>query len=272
MSQSPLEPYNLPPDKQALVDQCFLMPRPKLWEQRGEEHKLHNRVRQYGQSHPPEVIDAVLRSVIRAWENYFERSVNPNDFMRTTSSDPFEIVSLGGQPRGIVANRDIEAGQFILEDTPILVLPYEHPTRKFFLTLPRKAVEAILLLPNWNRQSKESSATMDNANDRLLDLLEDILSTNRFAVPNSSCGSLLVLLLKGSLFSYSDSPNVKTEWDNRAETLRFLTLRKIKKGEELEVESSTRGGDLEYGGTMRSGDGESEEDRYNSSDEGEVVG
>jgi len=62
-----------------------------------------------------------------------------------------------------------------------------------------------------------------------------ISDTNCFDTDNASCASIGLLLLTGSLFNHSDSPNITRAWDNATEKLVFTSLREIKEGVELEV-------------------------------------
>ncbi|CZR58324.1 uncharacterized protein PAC_08216 [Phialocephala subalpina] len=166
---------------------------------------------------PPEVMEAVLRSVHRTWENFYEGSVSPNEFMCTPFGAPYEIVAIAGKGRGVIASRDIKAAEVIIQDTP-------------------KALEGILLLHNETPDLRHFSAARDIPVHRLLNRLQGILDTNCFSTDRASCGSIGLLLLTGALFNHSDSPNMTRQWDNTTEKMVFSSVRDIEEGEESEVD------------------------------------
>ena len=244
---SKLEPYELSRDKAELLQQSFTEPPPmhipelEVYKKRPKPSELRSRVMgdlamvDLTTRHPPQAMAAVLRSVHRTWENFYEGSVSPSEFMRTPFGAPYEIVSVAGKGRGVVASRDITAGEVVLQDTPVLVLPPECTSNLLFLTLPQKALEAILLLHNAKPGVKRFSADLDIPLHRLMDLLSGVLDSNCFGTI-ASCGFIGVLLLTGSLFNHSNKPNLTRAWNNTTEKLVFTSVRDIKEGEELEVD------------------------------------
>ncbi|TVY76033.1 hypothetical protein LSUE1_G007789 [Lachnellula suecica] len=241
---SKLEPYELPGKRLALLQQCFCQQADPesiaaVYTKRPKESELRTKITGelsmsgYATHHPAPVMEAVLRSVARTWDKFHEASVSPSDFVRTPNGASYEIVNIAGKGRGIIASRDIKAGETILEEAPVLVLPPESVAILIFLTLPREALEAILLLYNEHPGVKRLSAAQDIPVHRLVDLLQGILNTNAFGTHCVSCGNVGVLLLTGSLFNHSDNANVTRQWDDATEKMVFTSERDIKVGEEL---------------------------------------
>lgn len=156
--------------------------------------------------------------------------------MRTPFGAPFEVVTIPGKGRGMIASRDIKAGEIVLRVTPVIILPHEMSVPMFFLTLPKQALEAILLLHNHYPQNRRFSDDMDIPVHRLFDLTQGIMDSNSFDALRASVGPLTVLLLAGSMFNHSDSRNLDRIWDDGNNTMLFISTRDIKKGEELEVD------------------------------------
>ncbi|EMR71853.1 putative set domain-containing protein [Eutypa lata UCREL1] len=175
---------------------------------------------------------AVYWSINRSWEAYIEGSVGPSDFMRTPFGAAYQIVTIEGKGRGIIASRDIAAGEVVLRETPVLVAPIDSSNFLLFLLLPQKAIEAVPLLHNAHPQERPFSLRQDIPLHRLLDIFSGIMSTNSFGVTATNC-QIGILLLTGSLFNHSDTPNVARTWDAEKEQEIFVSLRDIKKGEEL---------------------------------------
>ena len=123
-----------------------------------------------------------------------------------------------------------------MQDTPVLLLPSRTTSMLVFLTLPQKALEAILLLHNQKPDWKHWSTAQDIPIHRLMDFLQGVLDTNCFSTDNASCGRIGVLLLTGSLFNHSDSPNLTRAWGNATEKMVFTSVRDIKEGDELEID------------------------------------
>lgn len=244
-----LVPYELSSEKQELLQQCFSSPPheflPQVCDKRPKPSDLRNRItgelslQGLNTRHELRVMELVLRSVHQSWENFHEGSVSSNEFMRTPFGAPYEVVNIAGKGRGLIASRDIKVGETILQDTPVLVLPPSPANMMIFLTLPRKALEAILLLHNQKPDLNSFATLFDVPVHRLMDMMQGITDTNSFAVSDAAeaaYGSGIgVLLLTGSLFNHSDTPNVEREWDVATEKMVFTSLQDIKKGDELEI-------------------------------------
>ncbi|KAE9376480.1 hypothetical protein N431DRAFT_529532 [Stipitochalara longipes BDJ] len=242
---SNLEPYDLSGAKRDMLEQVFSQfvplpilevyqkrPRPSVLRKRAMED-LSIRDLQMNR-HSPAVMEAVLRSIQLSWDNFAEGSVAPNEFMRTPFGAMYKVVAVEGKGRGMIASRDIKADEIILQESPVLILPPGDANTILFLTLPQKALEAILLLHN----AKPDNNRFTNADDipvhRLLDLISGILDTNCFT-GTASYGSVGVLLLRGALFNHSNTPNVCYTLDGTKEVSIFKAERDIKGGEELEI-------------------------------------
>ena len=234
--------YNLSRAKQDLLEQVFSQPPSKpileVYRERPEPSILRDRVmndcsiKNVLLNHPPVIMEAVLRSIQRSWDTYTESSITPHEFMRAPYGASYEVVAIEGKGRGMVASRDIKAGQIILEESPVLLLPPGTIDIILLLTLPRKALEAILLLHNAKPNNNRFTLLKDIPVHRLLDLMSGILDTNSFD-GTASCGSTGVLLLRGSLFNHSDTPNMFHDWNGDDEIYVFTAQRDIKKDEEL---------------------------------------
>lgn len=183
--------------------------------------------------HPPQVMEAVLRSVQGTWVKFSSTTVNTNDFVNTPANGLYEVHTIPKKGRGVVAARDIKAEEIVLHEIPILLLAPEDVNIMLFFTLPRKALEAILLLHNAQPNIRKYSGDMDIPIHRLMDLLQGALDTNCFDTAKAACGRLGVLLLAGSLFNHDDSPNVDRDWDDGNRKMVFTSSRDVKKGEEL---------------------------------------
>jgi hypothetical protein len=125
--------------------------------------------------------------------------------------------------------------EIVLQDTPVLVLPRPGINIIYFLTLPQKALEAIMLLHNVMPDVRHYSKELNVPIYRLLDYLQGVLNTNCNGT-TASCGPIGVLLVRGSLFNHSDSANVRRRWDDPTEQMIFTATRDIRKGNELELD------------------------------------
>jgi hypothetical protein len=141
-----------------------------------------------GNRHPT-VVMAVLHSIQRCRESYTQGSLGPSEFMHAPFGAPYEIVSIEKKGHGIVASRGIKAGEIILQESPVLVLPPSDASTITFLTLPQKALETIMLLHNAKSDFKQFSLDLNIPLHRLLDLLRGILDTNCFG-PRTSLATL----------------------------------------------------------------------------------
>jgi hypothetical protein len=171
-----------------------------------------------GNRHPAVVMARVWHGIQRFRESYTEGSVGPREFMRTPFGASYGIVTIEGKGRGIVASRNIKTGEIILQESPVLILPPGDANTITFLTLPQKALEALMLLHNANPDFKRFSVDLDIPVHRLLDFLKGILDSDCFS-PRTSFGTIGALLLAGSLFNHSGTPNVTRGWDDKSEVV-----------------------------------------------------
>ncbi|KAG9188470.1 hypothetical protein G6011_02393 [Alternaria panax] len=117
-------------------------------------------------------------------------------------------ISIEGKGRGVVAARDIKAGKVILQESPVLVMPYGEFMPPLLLLLPREASEAILLLHNAQPGETPITDAEDNTHHRLLDTLMAVVNTNLFE-GEASFGKIGMVLLTGSIFNHESNPNVR---------------------------------------------------------------
>lgn len=173
-----LNPYGIQ-EKKELQDQIYSKTVPSPLDQfihskRPRSSELRNEISllasQSGAT--PQLIAAILQTIHRTWDNFANGSVSPNDFMRTPFGAPYEVVTIPGKGRGMIASRDIKAREIVLRDTPLLILPHEMSVLTFFHTLPKQALEAILLLHNHDPQNRRFSGEMDIPVHRLFDLTQ----------------------------------------------------------------------------------------------------
>lgn len=153
--------------------------------------------------------------------------------MRAPNGAAYEIVTVEGKGRGIIASRDINKGEIVLRESPILVMPPgdEGMAAPLLLALPENALEAILL---HNALPHETPFTgrRDIPHHRRIDTLTGIINSNSFGATHSFC-KMGVLLLTGSPFNHDNKNNVDRRFDAQRGTDGFIALRDIKKGEEL---------------------------------------
>ncbi|KAN0116925.1 hypothetical protein V8E51_002902 [Hyaloscypha variabilis] len=246
---SKLEPYDLSEEKRNLLEQVFSRPASapvhEVYKKRPESSVLRFRVMFFlspkdldKNRHSPAIMEAVLRSIERCWDKFGEGLVAPNEFMHTPSGAMYEVVAIEGKGRGMVASRDIKAGEIILQESPLLLLPPRPAmTVLFFLTLPQQALEAFLLLDNANTDYNHNTLKADVPIHRLIDLIEGIRYTNTFTASAwpASFDSIGVLLLRGALFNHSDKSNMYHAWNRSKEMYVFMARRDIKKGDALEI-------------------------------------
>jgi hypothetical protein len=173
--------------------------------------------------------------VNRSWEAYTGGSVAPNEFLRTPFGAAYEVVSIEGKDRGMIASRPIKAGGTILQETPVMTALLETVTTLLFLLLPQQALEVILLLHNAHPDERPISPQLNIPIHRLLDALIGIMGTKAFS-GFGSYGQSGVLLLRGSLFNHNDKPNLRRQWDPIKEHMNVVSTRDIKQGEELEID------------------------------------
>jgi hypothetical protein len=186
------------------------------------------------ETHLLEVMQTVLRSVQRTEERFSAPSVNANDFMRAPANNGlYKVHTIPGKGRGLITARDIKAGEVILKDEPIILILPEKINKVLFLTLPRKALEAILLLHNAYPNLKKYSVQIDSPINRPLELLQGALDTKYFDTSKASCGRLGVLLLTGALFNDEDGANEERDWDDKEQRMVFSNACDVRTGDKL---------------------------------------
>ncbi|KAL2072691.1 hypothetical protein VTL71DRAFT_12034 [Oculimacula yallundae] len=240
-SHSKLEPCELAHELAELLQRMFTEPPPELFEvfqQRPIPSELRGKVElaiaqiKPAVHHPQEVVDMALRSIQRTWDKFHDGSVTPNEFLRTPFDVPYEIVSINGRGRGIIASRDITAGEVIMQESPVLMFPLTDIRFFLLLTLPQKALEAIFFLHNQRFDQRKFSIDTVPSLFCVVEILAGILDTNTFG-QISSTGFIGLLLLAGSMFNHSDRSNVGRAWDDGTERMVFTSRVDIKEGDEL---------------------------------------
>jgi hypothetical protein len=245
-----LEPYSLTGPKKALLEQCAAMnpaPHPTLqiFQNRPRPSHIRNRILDLHREHPgisdiepAEKREAIYRSINRAWEEYTVGLENSSAFMRTPVGAAYEVVSIPGKGRGLVASRDIGANELILQESPILIAPHGEVDPRLLLLLPKAALEAVLLLHNAHPNMDDITRQQNIPHNHLLQYLMGIMTSNAFD-GHTAYGMIGLLLLTGSLFNHDQAHNVTRTWDQTLEQEVFTTLRNVRKGEELTVTYTT---------------------------------
>lgn len=239
-----LEPYDLSGPQLTWLEETFSQPPANelltVYKKRPRPSQLRSRLQELSMRadftfESQDVMDAVYRGIDRSWEAYTEGSVAPGEFLRTPSGAAYEVAAVEGKGRGLVARRAVGPGEVVLRETPVMVAPFETASTLLFLTLPRPALEAILLLHNAHPHARRLSLAEDIPAHRLLDALLGIMSTNSFAGAGPY-GLVGVLLLRGSLINHADDANLVRQWDPETEQMVFVSTRHIKEGEEFDVD------------------------------------
>ncbi|GAA5942868.1 hypothetical protein JCM3775_001526 [Rhodotorula graminis] len=134
----------------------------------------------------------------------------------------FEMVDIPGKGNGLVATRNIKAGEQILAETPA------------FVVTPRECTEAgiaaaVAKLSLSDRDVFYSLALADH----LVPLGPHLgrFKNNSMEVYDTAGGVFLV----GSRFNHSCAPNVSRRWDTPAAKMRFVASFDIEQGTELEI-------------------------------------
>ncbi|KAE8859379.1 hypothetical protein PTNB29_06610 [Pyrenophora teres f. teres] len=178
---------------------------------------------------PLQQVHTVFRSFDRAWKRYGgTNGRSPNSFMLTPPDAAYQVVNTGNKGRGMVASCDIAAGEVILRKTPLVVVPHRQFMPPLLLLLPKRALEAILLLHNAMPHEKRFSAILDIPHHPLLDDLVGCMSSNAFD-GTFPCGLMGILVMAGSIFNHDSN------FDAERNQLEFSATRNIAKGEELSV-------------------------------------
>ena len=238
-SYSKLASIVLPQDRSNLLRRCYKeLPHRlefRFFSKKPSPDDLYKRLASLEYKHSVRAMQVVVHSIQQAWEKFHQESVTPHEFLRARSDAVYKIVSIPLKGRGIVASRCIKAGEVVLKESPIVMMPAEPKSVTLLVSLPPKALEAILHLHNQGNDIHRYMIDGDSSHERLLNILSGIWTTNIFGV-ESWFGRFDVLLLTGSLFNHSDNPNMVESWDDTTEEVLFTTLRDIKEGEEMEID------------------------------------
>ncbi|KAI4957422.1 hypothetical protein J4E86_004560 [Alternaria arbusti] len=236
-----LEPYRLTGPKRDILDQCFTdAPVPDEMLQTHQKRPMPSRLLHLLDKMlipSEELKQATYRSISRAWDEYAAGGENPSAFMRSPTGAPYKIVSIEGKGRGVVATRDIKAGETVLQESPVLIVPHGQFSPLILLLLPKQALEAILLLHNAQPDETPYTKKEDFAHNRLIDALMGCVTTNAFE-GGASFGQIGMVLLTGSMFNHESNPNVRRHWDQQLEQMVFKTVRDVKEGDEFTVHYS----------------------------------
>jgi hypothetical protein len=107
--------------------------------------------------------------------------------MRSPIGAPYRIVIIEGKRCEIIATRDIKAGEIVLQELPVLVMPYGEFTPTFLLPVPKEALEIMRLLHNAQPHEMPFTNVEDLAHHRLLETLinfVNIVSRNLYGSLN----------------------------------------------------------------------------------------
>jgi len=107
-------------------------------------------------------------------------------------------VSIPIKGRGIVVSRCIKAGEIVLKESPLVVMPAEPKSVTLLVTLPPKPLAAILHLHNQRNDIHRYVIGGNGPHERLLNVLSGTWAMDIFGVESCS-GRFDVLLLVGSL-------------------------------------------------------------------------
>ncbi|KAF7353077.1 40S ribosomal protein S7 [Mycena venus] len=186
------------------------------------------------------LVPVAVRAAREAWDKYGDGSVAPTEFLRPPRGAAYRIAKIPGKGRGMLASRDLKAGETVLVETPLIVLAEDKLVSLKFLALPKAAIHALLLLHNASPDNRQFSLQEDIPSHRLLDYLKGVASTNAFNETVDGRGNKAgVIVLAGSLFNHSSTFNVFREFDVVAFKQTFTTVSAVKRGEELTVDYNT---------------------------------
>ncbi|KAJ7037481.1 hypothetical protein C8F04DRAFT_413054 [Mycena alexandri] len=185
----------------------------------------------------PSLIPAAVQAADESWAAFGDRSVAPSDFFRPAPGAPYRVAEIPGKGRGMRASRDLQAGDVVVSESPLIVLVKDQLFALNFFALPKGAINALLLLHNRIPENFEFSLQQDSPQHRLLDYLKGVATTNAFEEPVQKGGERAgVIVLAGSLFNHSTKePNVDRKFDVSSFKMTFTTTIPVKEGEELTV-------------------------------------
>ncbi|KAF7303807.1 putative set domain-containing protein [Mycena indigotica] len=174
-----------------------------------------------------------IRAVNLTWENFTEGSVAPNDFLRSPIGAAYRVTNVSGKGRGLIATRNITVGERVLIEHPVVVLVKDQMNALCFLTLPKQAIHALLLLHNNIPDNKEYTSHLDIPQHRLLDYLKGVATSNAFVATLDNGEEAGVILLAGSLFNHSQQANVYYSFET--DKMVFTAIQPVNQGQELTV-------------------------------------
>lgn len=134
---------------------------------------------------------------------------------------PFEIKEIEGKGMGVVATRDIKAGELILKETPLVTHSNGAPT-------------AVLeqLVSTLSESDKDAyNSLYVNPSLAWLPRIMAVFKTNAIGLgENADIGGVFV---EGSRFNHSCRPNCSHMWDKKFGVQWLIAGREIKQGEEI---------------------------------------
>ncbi|KAJ6551367.1 hypothetical protein B0H19DRAFT_1157354 [Mycena capillaripes] len=182
------------------------------------------------------LIPAAVRTASETWSAFGNGSVPPADFLRSPPGAPYCVTKIPGKGRGMLGSRDLQAGEVVLMERPLIILVKDKLNALNFFALPKAAIHALLLLHNEIPNNREFYADQETPQHRLLDYLKGVATTNAFSEAIDGDGTHAgLIVLAGSLFNHSNEYNVSRGFDISAFKERFITVAAVKKGEELTV-------------------------------------
>lgn len=136
---------------------------------------------------------------------------------------PFEIKELPGKGLGILATRNLKAGDLVLKETPILIADDADG--------PEGVLKAYHRLSPQERQRYDSLYISKRHMGKPRPLAICLTNAFGFGIVDGidECG----VCEKGSRFNHSCRPNVHRYWDQEQKCMWFICTRDVKEGEEL---------------------------------------
>ncbi|KAL5510948.1 hypothetical protein ACEPAG_4705 [Sanghuangporus baumii] len=150
---------------------------------------------------------------------------------------PYEIRTFKAKGRGMVAVRDIKLGEVIINERPILMMPFRMP--RFNPLNPWRDTEEIPLQMLYQLEQEDREKVVRLHNCKSLDNygpLGGIFMTNAlsFSVPDSRvCTEYAAICLTISNINHACLPNAAYEPDTEAVVFTIRAKRNIAKGEEI---------------------------------------
>ncbi|KAJ7678120.1 hypothetical protein DFH06DRAFT_1167913 [Mycena polygramma] len=182
------------------------------------------------------LIPATVRAVSETWNTYGGGTVAPADFLRSQPGALYRVAKIPRKGRGMLASRDLEVGEVLLAESPLMILPDKRFIVHSFFALPKAAIHALLLLHNTIPNHREYSLESETPQHRLLDYLKGVVTSNAFSEGIDEEGTQAgLVVLAGSLFNHSNKPNASRRFDVSTFKEVFTVDVAVKKGEELTI-------------------------------------